>query len=112
MWFLIVILLLLLLLFSPVIRVWRAVRKFQKDYDNAMNQASQQNQGGTQKNDEQNDLKERYRRYSDETGEYVSFEEMEGRPEDTTPSSEQQASTGNSSKYQEEIVSDAEFEDI
>lgn len=112
MWFLIVILLLLLLLFSPVIRVWRAVRKFQKDYDNAMNQTSQQNQGGTKKNDEQNDLKERYRRYSDETGEYVSFEEMEGRPEDTTPSSEQQASTSNSSKYQEEIVSDAEFEDI
>ena len=53
MWFLIVILLLLLLLFSPVIRVWRAVRKFQNDYNRAMDQANQ-NQADSQKNDEKN----------------------------------------------------------
>ena len=111
MWFLIIILILLLFFFSPAIKVWRAVRKFQDEYNRTMDQA-RQNQEAAQKDDEKNDLKERYRRYSDETGEYVSFEEVEGRPEDTTQSSGQQPSSGGSSKYQDEIVSDAEFEDI
>ncbi len=110
MWFLIIILLLLLFLFSPVIKVWRAVRKFQNDYNRAMDQANQ-NQADSQKNDEKNEIKERYRRYSDETGEYVSFEEMEGRPDDNEHN-ETQSTNGTSSKYQDEIVSDAEFEEI
>lgn len=108
MWFLIIILILLLFLLSPVIKVWRAVRKFQNEYNRTMDQA-RQNQADAQKEDEQNELKERYRRYTDETGEYVSFEEVEGRPEEST---EQQQPKGNSSKYQDEIVSDAEFEEI
>lgn len=110
MWFLILILILLFFLLSPVIKVWRAVRKFQNEYNRTMDQAKQ-NQHKAQKEDEQNELKERYRRYSDETGEYVSFEEVEGRPE-TSTSSEQQPSSDGSSKYQDEIVSDAEFEEI
>ncbi len=110
MWVLIIILLLLFFLFSPVIKVWRAVRKFQDEYNRTMNQA-RQNQETAQKNDEQNDLKERYRRYSDETGEYVSFEEMEGRPNDNE-TTEPQPSSSTSSKYQDEPVSDAEFEEI
>ena len=111
MWFLIIVLLLLFLFFSPVIKVWRAVRKFQNEYNRTMNQA-QQNQEAAQKADEKNDLKERYRRYSDETGEYVSFEEVQGHTEDTTKNSEPQSSSNSSSKYQDEIVSDAEFEEI
>lgn len=110
MWFFILILILLIFLLSPIFKVWRAVRRFQNEYNSAMDQA-RQNQTEAQKNDEQNELKERYRRYSDETGEYVNFEEVKGRP-DTQESSEQQASSGSSSKYQDEIVSDAEFEDI
>ncbi len=108
MWIFLIIILLLFLFFSPVFKVWRAVRKFQNEYNRTVNQ-TRQNQADEQKANEKNDLKERYRRYSDETGEYVSFEEMEGRPEE---SSEQQSSTGTNSKYQEEIVSDAEFEEI
>ena len=68
MWFLIIILLLLLFLFSPVIKVWRAVRNFQNDYNRAMDQANQ-NQADSQKNDEKNEIKERYRRSADETDE-------------------------------------------
>ena len=90
--------------------VFRAVRKFQDEYNRTMDQA-RQNQEAAQKNDEQKDLKERYRRYSDETGEYVSFEEMEGRPNDNE-TTEPQSSSSTSSKYQDEVVSDAEFEDI
>ncbi|MBP5688167.1 MAG: hypothetical protein J6X22_05935 [Muribaculaceae bacterium] len=110
MWFLIIILLLLFLFFSPVIKVWRAVRKFQDEYNRTMDQASQ-NQDAAQKNDKQNELKERYRRYTDETGEDVSFEEVKGRPNDNE-TTEQQPSSGSSSKYQDEVVSDAEFEEI
>ncbi len=110
MWIFLIIFLLLMLFFSPVIKVWRAVRKFQNEYDSAMNQA-RQNQSNAQKTDEQNDLKERYRRYSDETGEYVSFEEVEGRPSDNE-STQSQPSSDTSSKYQDEVVSDAEFEEI
>lgn len=113
MWFLLVILLLLFLLFSPVIKVWRSVRKFQKDYDSAMNQARQQNSTSQQQDNPNREFKERYRRYSDETGEYVSFEEMEGKPEPESKGNDtQQTSSSSSSKYQEEIVSDAEYEDI
>lgn len=108
MWFLIIIILLLLFLLSPVIKVWRAVRKFQNEYNRAVDQA-RQNQEAAQKDDEKNELKERYRRYTDETGEDVNFEEMEGRLEETI---EPQPSSGSSSKYQDEIVSDAEFEEI
>jgi len=113
MWFFIIILLLLIFLLSPVIKVWRAVRKFQNEYNQAMNQA-RGGQANTQSpTDENEELKERYRRYSDETGEYVSFEEVEGRPETSSePAEQQQSSGGSNSKYQDEIVSDAEFEDI
>ncbi|MBR5639618.1 MAG: hypothetical protein IKW83_07635 [Muribaculaceae bacterium] len=111
MWF-IIILILLLFLLSPVIKVWRAVRKFQNEYNRTMDQARKNQGETTQEDDEKNDLKARYRRYSDETGEYVNFEEMEGRPETITQDSEQQTTTGSSSKYQDEIVSDAEFEEI
>ena len=112
MWFLVVILLILFLLFSPVIKVWRSVRKFQKDYESAMNKARQQNGGAQQQDDSNREFKERYRRYSDETGEYVSFEEMEGKPEAEKETNTKQTSSSSSSKYQEEMVSDAAFEEI
>ena len=111
MWFLVLILILLFLFFSPVFKVWRAVRKFQDEYNSNMDNATRQNQGSTPKDNEQEELKERYRRYSDETGEYVSFEDVEGRPNDNE-SHEPQPSSGTSSKYQDEPVSDAEFEEI
>ncbi len=109
MWVFILLLILLFFLLSPVIKVWRAVRKFQNEYNSAMDQANN-NKGKEQNDDEQSELKERYRRYSDETGEYVSFEEVEGRPINDDGNS--QPSTGSSSKYQDEIVSDAEYEEI
>lgn len=109
MWILFIILILLFFLLSPVFKVWRAVRKFQDEYNRTMDQA-RQNQEAAQKDDEKNDIKERYRRYSDETSEYVSFEEMEGRPNDNENTEPQPSNT--TSKYQDEVVSDAEFEEI
>lgn len=110
MWFFLLILLVLMLfIFSPVVKVWRAVRKFQSDYNNAMGNAQQSNKTTDNKT---SDAKERYRRYSSETGEYVNYEELEGRPKETIEPETGTESTSNSSRYQEEIVSDAEFEDI
>lgn len=111
MWIFVIILLLLFFLLSPAIKVWRAVRKFQNDYNQAMNQASNKQQASPQ-DDEKDEIKERYRRYSDETGEYVSFEEVEGRPEPQHPGQEHHTASSSNSKYQDEIVSDAEFEEI
>ena len=53
---------------------------------------------------------ERYRRYSEENAENVDYEELEGRieQEPSTPSTQQEPT----SRYQEEIVSDAEYEEI
>ena len=113
MWVFVIILLLLFFLLSPAIKVWRAVRKFQNDYNQAMNQAGHKQRASSQNYDsEKEEIKERYRRYSDETGEYVSFEEVEGRPEPQHTSPEHHTAPNSSTKYQDEIVSDAEFEEI
>ena len=110
MWFFLLILLaFLLIIFSPVVKVWRAVRKFQSDYNNTMGNAQQNDNKADNKT---SDVKERYRRYSSETGEYVNYEEIEGRPQETIEPEHSTESTSSSSRYQEEIVSDAEFEDI
>ncbi|MBR5030888.1 MAG: hypothetical protein IKX63_07305 [Muribaculaceae bacterium] len=114
MWFFLLILLILaLFFFSPAVRVWRAVRKFQNDYNQAMEDAQQKaNEANTTSST--NEMKERYRRYTTENGEYVNYEELEGRPQqhDETENAPSGASSSAGSKYQEEIVSDAEFEDI
>ena len=52
---------------------------------------------------------ERYRRYSDATAENVDFEELEGH---ITESDDISLNNGPTTRYQEEEVSDAEFEEI
>ena len=112
MFWLILLLILLYFIAAPIIRVWRKVRSFQDEYNKAMNeqgnyQTSSKNEAKT---NEQREMVERYHRYSDETAENVDFEELDGPmteepqlAEDTPPSS---------SRYQEEPITDAEFEEI
>lgn len=107
MFWLILLLILLYFLAAPIVRVWRKVRQFQDEYNRTMNGG--QNTTGNSANPAQNEMAERYRRYSDATAENVEFEELEGHiesePEVDIPPS-------NTSSYQEEVVSDAEYEDI
>ena len=104
---LILFILIIIWIASPIIRVWRKVRQFQDEYRNTINQQQgQSQQGGAQQQKE--DMAERYRRYSEANAENVDFEELEGKMEDT-PDEPQH---GPSSRYQEEEISDAEFEDI
>ena len=54
-------------------------------------------------------LIEKYRRYSQENAQSVDFEELDGpMPQQETS----QQSTTSSTRYQEEAVSDAEYEEI
>ena len=98
---------------APAYRVWRKVRSFQDQYKKAMNeqgnyQTSAQKKDG--KTDEQREMVERYRRYSDETAENVDFEEIDGPISEDQPLNDNDHSSATS--YQEEPVSDAEFEEI
>lgn len=114
MWiFWLILLLFALFFFSPAVKVWRAVRKFQDDYNKTMGDA-QQKANNANNTSSANEMKERYHRYTSENGEYVNYEELEGRPQqpDETENAPSGASSSAGSKYQEEIVSDAEFEDI
>ena len=82
-------------------------------YKKAMNeqgnyQTSAQKKDG--KTDEQREMVERYRRYSDETAENVDFEEIDGPISEDQPLNDNDHSSATS--YQEEPVSDAEFEEI
>ncbi len=105
---LILFILFLIWIATPIFKVWRKVRQFQDEYRNTMNQQQgQSQQGGVQQQKE--DMAERYRRYSEANAENVEFEELEGKMEDTPDDEPQQ---GPSSRYQEEEISDAEFEDI
>ena len=109
MFWLILLLILLYFIAAPIIRVWRKVRQFQNEFNRNMNGGGQ-NQNAGQPNATQRDMAERYRRYSDATAENVEFEELEGPVEQEPEELTQSDST--TSSYQEEIVSDVEFEDI
>ena len=106
-WF-ILFLILLYFILSPIIRVWRKVHQFRDEYEQAMKQ-----QGSYQPSDgktaEEREMVERYRRYSEENAENVDFEELEGPMPNEQQEHEPPQST---SRYQEEEVSDAEYEDI
>jgi hypothetical protein len=106
---LILFILILIWIASPIIRVWRKVRQFQDEYTRTMNQSQQQGGSGTQQQEQGKSMAERYRKYSDTTAENVDFEELEGAMEETVDSEPQQ---GPSSRYQEEEISDAEFEEL
>lgn len=109
--FLLILLFVLLYIFiAPIVRVWRKVRQFQDQYTRTM---SGSNTGTTAGNSDdynnKEDMAQKYRRYSSENGEYVDFEELEGTI--TESPSTHDADTPRS-RYQEEAVSDAEFEEI
>ena len=106
---LILFILILIWIASPIIRVWRKVRQFQDEYARTMNQTQQQTTGGSDSQPQEKTMADRYRKYSETTAENVDFEELDGPMEpmpDTNPSNEQ------SSRYQDEVISDAEYEDI
>ena len=103
---LILFILFLIWIATPIFRVWRKVRRFQDEYNRTIYQ-----QGQSQQNEEQQrkeEMADRYRRYSEANAENVEFEELEGKMENT-PSEPQQGPT---SRYQEEEISDAEYEEI
>lgn len=110
-WF-ILFLILLYFIAAPIYRVWRKMRRFRDEYEQAMKQQGNYQPGHASdtRTDEQREMVERYRRYSEENAENVDYEELEGRieQEPSTPSTQQEPT----SRYQEEIVSDAEYEEI
>lgn len=106
---LILFILILIWIASPIIRVWRKVRQFQDEYTRTMNQSQQQQNPNQSQDGQDRSMAEKYRKYSDSTAENVDFEELDGPMEDTpdtNPGYEQ------STRYQEEAISDAEFEEI
>ena len=54
-------------------------------------------------------MADRYRKYSETTAENVDFEELEGKMEESADDKVGQERT---TRYQEEVISDAEYEDI
>lgn len=97
---------------TPIFKVWRKVRRFQDEYARTMNGGGQQGPApgpGKQRTEEQQEKVERYRRYSDATAENVDFEELDGQLDDSQSTS---PNDGPTTRYQEEEVSDAEFEEI
>ena len=69
-----------------------------------MNQTQQQNPNQSQEGKDET-MAEKYRKYS----ENVDFEELDGPMEDTPDTN---PGTEQSTRYQEEAISDAEFEEI
>lgn len=109
-WF-ILLLILLYFIAAPIYRVWRKMRQFRDEYERAMKQQGsyQPEQHDGRRGDEQREMVERYRRYSDENAENVDFEELDGPMTEEIPTHDNQHT---SSTYQEEPISDAEFEEI
>lgn len=115
---LILLLVLIYFMVAPVMRVWRKVRDFQDEFNSAMNNTGsasqqQQQQGGRSRNvsDEQREMIERYRRYTQAHAENVDFEELDG-PMQEEPQQESMSNNSRPSSYQEEEISDAEFEEV
>ena len=107
---LILFILFLIWIAAPVFRVWRKVRQFQDEYTRTMNQTQQQQSTGTSGSQQkEKTMADRYRKYSETNAENVDFEELEGKMEEPLSDvSQQQQST----RYQEEAISDAEFEEL
>lgn len=85
-----------------------AVRKdFRRQFEEA-----QRHFGGTQYNGEQTDTPQpREKRYAQTDGEYVEFEELPGTAPETA--SETPNNTNHTSSYpQEDLITDAEYEEI
>ena len=110
--FWIIILLILIWIATPIIKVWRKVRKFQNDYmRNAQQQGStgQRQSYSTEPQEEEMSMADRYRKYSDSMAENVEFEELEGKIQEPASTTRDEQPT---TRYQQEAVSDAEFEEI
>ena len=113
LFWLIVIGLLLYYIGAPIYRVWRKVRQFQDEYNRNMsgmgnNTTSQSQPSG--EDDANREIMERYRRYSDATAENVEFEELDGHIDEEPLAEDPPANS--STRYQQEEISDVEFEDI
>jgi hypothetical protein len=109
LFWLILFILILIWIASPIIRVWRKVRQFQDEYTRTMNQTQHQSPGGAGEDPQEKSMADRYRKYSETTAENVDFEELEGKMEETVDSNVGQERT---TRYQEEVISDAEYEEI
>ena len=109
LFWLILFILILIWIASPIIRVWRKVRQFQDEYTRTMNQTQQQTTGDTDSQPQEKTMADRYRKYSETTAENVDFEELEGKMEESADDKVGQERT---TRYQEEVISDAEYEDI
>ena len=109
LFWLILFILILIWIASPIIRVWRKVRQFQDEYTRTMNQTQQQSSGSVNDEPQEKSMADRYRKYSETTAENVDFEELEGKMEKTADSNVGQERT---TRYQEEVISDAEYEEI
>ena len=109
LFWLILFILILIWIASPIIRVWRKVRQFQDEYTRTMNQTQQQSSGSVNDEPQEKSMADRYRKYSETTAENVDFEELEGKMEETADSNVGRERT---TRYQEEVISDAEYEEI
>jgi ABC-type multidrug transport system fused ATPase/permease subunit len=94
---------------APIIKVWRKVRQFQDQYNRTMEGQDASQQSYETKTEEE-ELKERYRRYTKSEAQNVDFEELDGPMQQESSPNQASQSTGN--RYQEEAISDAEFEEI
>lgn len=108
---LIILLIFLYFVLSPIVKVWRKVRQFQEEYRQTMSGGNGNAQQDSTKSEEE-EMIEKYRRYSQENAQNVEFEELDGpMPQEETQDDTAQQ-TYRSTRYQEETVSDAEFEEI
>lgn len=110
--FWIILLLILVWIATPIVKVWRKVRKFQSEYMRGTQQGNdgqRQSYSTEQDQDQEMTMAERYRRYSDTMAENVEFEELEGPMQEPAGTSH---ADGPTTRYQQEAVSDVEYEEI
>lgn len=109
---LILLLVLLYFVLSPIVRVWRKVRQFQDEYQRTMSGGYDNTQQQDKPKSEEEELIEKYRRYSQETAQNVEFEELEGPMPQEEPKQDTSQQNSSSTRYQDETISDVEFEEI
>jgi len=116
MFWLILLLILIYFIAAPIFKVWRKVRKFQDQYYKTMNGDQDSESGGTStgsnRTAKEREMVERYRRYIDETAQNVDYEELDGRMSSESPQEQNAQQEPSTTKYQEEVISDVEFEEV
>jgi hypothetical protein len=95
-----ILLILLFLILYPIIKIWLALRRSRRHFDEVMRQARDASETYTSAGER--------KRYTREMGEYADFEEVSEPAPPSPSSSEADAPQG---RYEDQIV-DAEYEDI